>query len=66
MSVMPDKWITEKAENFGMIEPFIGHKSSKGVISFGLSSYGYDARVSNKFKIFTNGIKRISTISAEE
>lgn len=54
MAVMPDKWIREKAENFRMIEPFVDHKSSKGVISFGLSSYGYDARVDNKFKIFTN------------
>ncbi|MGL9717246.1 MAG: dCTP deaminase [Wolbachia sp.] len=54
MAVMPDKWIKEKAENFGMIEPFVDHKSSKGVISFGLSSYGYDARVDSKFKIFTN------------
>ncbi|WCR53745.1 MAG: dCTP deaminase [Wolbachia endosymbiont of Ctenocephalides orientis wCori] len=54
MAVMPDKWIREKAENCRMIEPFMDHKSSKGVISFGLSSYGYDARVDNKFKIFTN------------
>ncbi|MCV3769693.1 dCTP deaminase [Wolbachia endosymbiont of Dipetalonema caudispina] len=54
MTVMPDTWIKEKAENFAMIQPFIDHKSSKGVISFGLSSYGYDARVDNKFKIFTN------------
>jgi len=54
MAVMPDKWIREKAENSRMIEPFVNHKSSKGVVSFGLSSYGYDARVSNKFKIFTN------------
>lgn len=51
---MPDKWIREKARNSGMIEPFVDHKNSKGVISFGLSSYGYDARVDNKFKIFTN------------
>ncbi|WP_253299774.1 dCTP deaminase [Wolbachia endosymbiont of Chironomus riparius] len=54
MAVMPDKWIREKAEKLGMIEPFVGNKNSKGVISFGLSSYGYDARVNNKFKIFTN------------
>ncbi|MDN5248068.1 MAG: dCTP deaminase [Wolbachia endosymbiont of Tyrophagus putrescentiae] len=54
MAVMPDKWIREQAKNSGMIEPFIDYKNSKGVISFGLSSYGYDARVDNKFKIFTN------------
>ncbi|QKX01690.1 dCTP deaminase [Wolbachia endosymbiont of Cruorifilaria tuberocauda] len=54
MTVMPDKWIKEKAKNFGMIKPFVSYKSSKGIISFGLSSYGYDARIDNKFKIFTN------------
>lgn len=54
MSVMPDIWIRSKALESGMIDPFISSKISGGVISYGLSSYGYDARVSNKFKIFTN------------
>ncbi|WFW29861.1 MAG: dCTP deaminase [Wolbachia endosymbiont of Menacanthus eurysternus] len=54
MTVMPDKWIKKKVKNSRMIEPFVDRKNCKGVISFGLSSYGYDARVGNKFKIFTN------------
>ena len=54
MSIMSDKWIREKSLNEGMIEPFVDRQSNKGVISYGLSSYGYDARVSEDFKIFTN------------
>ena len=54
MSIMSDKWIREMARNEGMIEPFVDEQSKKGVISYGLSSYGYDARVSQEFKIFTN------------
>ena len=38
----------------GMIKPFVSKQVRKGKISFGLSSFGYDARVSNEFKIFTN------------
>ena len=37
-----------------MIKPFVDKQNRKGKVSFGLSSYGYDARVSNEFKIFTN------------
>mgnify|MGYP001331832685 CR=1 FL=1 len=54
MGVMPDKWIKEKSLNNKMIEPFEENLKKDGVLSYGLSSYGYDARVSNKFKIFTN------------
>ena len=54
MPVMPDKWIREMAVNHGMIEPFTEKLQREGVISYGLSSYGYDARVSREFKIFTN------------
>ena len=53
MTVLSDKWI-KKAAKKGMIKPFVGKQNRKGKISFGLSSYGYDARVSNEFKIFTN------------
>ena len=53
MSVLSDKWI-RKAAKKGMIKPFVSKQVRKGKISFGLSSYGYDARVSNEFKIFTN------------
>ncbi|SEH29828.1 dCTP deaminase [Magnetospirillum fulvum] len=54
MSVMPDSWIREQAHTKGMIEPFTEKLQRDGVISYGLSSYGYDARVSREFKIFTN------------
>ncbi len=54
MGVMPDTWIREKARSDGMIEPFVDRQNRDGAISFGLSSYGYDARVSPEFKIFTN------------
>lgn len=54
MSIMPDSWIREQAQKNKMIEPFVESQERKGVISYGVSSYGYDARVSNEFKIFTN------------
>ena len=53
MPVLSDKWIKKTAQK-GMIKPFVSKQIRKGKISFGLSSYGYDARVSNEFKIFTN------------
>ena len=54
MAVLSDKWIRKSALTKGMIKPFVSKQVRKGKISFGLSSYGYDARVSNEFKIFTN------------
>ena len=54
MTIMSDNWIKKKALEEGMIEPFVDGQKKEGTISFGLSSYGYDARVSNDFKIFTN------------
>jgi len=54
MSIMPDKWIREMALARSMIEPFVEKQTRQGVISYGLSSYGYDARVGRDFKIFTN------------
>lgn len=53
MSILPDTWIREQALK-GMIDPFVENQEKQGVISYGLSSYGYDARVSDEFKIFTN------------
>ena len=49
-----DRWIRQMALEHGMIEPFEERLISRGVISYGLSSYGYDIRVSNHFKVFTN------------
>ena len=54
MTVLSDKWIKRAAKQKGIIKPFVDKQVRKGKISFGLSSYGYDARVSNEFKIFTN------------
>ena len=54
MAILSDKWIRDKAQNEGMIEPFVEAQRREGVISYGLSSYGYDARVAPEFKIFTN------------
>ena len=55
MGLKSDRWIRERALKHGMIEPFCDYGAySNGVVSFGLSSYGYDVRVTNKFKIFTN------------
>ncbi len=54
MSIKPDHWIEKMATENGMIEPFERENISKSVISYGLSSYGYDLRVANEYKIFTN------------
>ncbi len=54
MAILSDKWIREQALNHGMIEPFVEAQRRDGCISYGLSSYGYDARVAPEFKIFTN------------
>ena len=54
MPVLSDKWIKKMVKEKDMIKPFVSKQTRKGKISFGLSSYGYDARVSNEFKIFTN------------
>jgi dCTP deaminase len=54
MGLKADSWIREKAIKEKMIEPFCEGLTTKGVVSYGLSSYGYDIRVSNEFKIFTN------------
>lgn len=54
MSIKPDHWIRKMALEKGMIEPFVDGQVREGVISYGLSSYGYDIRVTDEFKIFTN------------
>ncbi len=54
MPVMSDRWIRRMAQSHGMIDPFVEAQKRDGVISFGLSSYGYDARIADEFKVFTN------------
>ena len=54
MSIQSDKWIKKMVKEHGMISPFEQEQIRGNKISFGVSSYGYDARVSSEFKIFTN------------
>jgi dCTP deaminase len=54
VSILSDRQITHLARTTGMIRPFVKKQVRKGVISYGVSSYGYDIRVAREFKIFTN------------
>jgi dCTP deaminase len=54
MGLKPDHWIKKMALEQRMIEPFVDAQVRAGVISYGVSSYGYDIRVANEYKIFTN------------
>jgi dCTP deaminase len=54
MGIKNDRWIREMAKKHGMIEPFVENQVRDDVISYGVSSYGYDIRVTDEFKIFTN------------
>ena len=54
MAIKSDRWIREMAQTQDMINPFCEKQVRNGVISYGLSSYGYDLRVADEFKIFTN------------
>ena len=54
MSIQPDTWIKKMCKDHNMIEPFLDHQVSEGKISYGLSSMGYDVRISDEYRIFTN------------
>jgi dCTP deaminase len=54
MSIKSDRWIRRMAQEHDMINPYSEKQVSAGVISYGVSSYGYDLRVADEFKIFTN------------
>ena len=58
MSIKSDKWIIDQSENHQLISPFeatqIRELNGEKIVSYGVSSYGYDVRCSNEFKIFTN------------
>ena len=54
MSIMSDRWIRKMCIEHKMIDPFEDQQVRKGVISYGISSYGYDLRIADEFKIFTN------------
>jgi dCTP deaminase len=59
MSIQNDRWIIEMATTRGMIEPFEQSQVRDGVISYGVSSYGYDMRVASEFRIFTNVLNSV-------
>tara|TARA_Y100000389_G_C17431980_1_gene503221 strand:+ start:86 stop:640 length:555 start_codon:yes stop_codon:yes gene_type:complete len=54
MSIKSDKWIKKMSKDESMIKPFVESNIRQDVVSYGLSSYGYDIRVSDEYKIFTN------------
>lgn len=54
MAIKSDRWIRRMAREYGMIDPYNDRQVREGVISYGVSSYGYDLRVADEFKIFTN------------
>jgi dCTP deaminase len=54
MPIKSDRWIRQMALEHAMIDPFVDDQVRAGVVSFGLSSYGYDIRVADEFKVFTN------------
>src|SRR5258708_331997 len=54
MSVKSDRWIRQMAQEHEMISPFADDQVRDGVISYGVSSYGYDMRIADEFKVFTN------------
>jgi len=54
MSIKPDKWIVRMVKEHNMIDPFVDDQIKDNKVSYGLSSYGYDVRISDEFKIFTN------------
>src|SRR2546426_4816115 len=59
MSIKSDRWIRRMAHQHRMIEPFADAPARAGVISYGVSSYGYDMRVAPEFKIFTNALSAV-------
>ena len=62
MSIKPDHWIRKMALEHGMIEPFVDGQMRDGVISYGLSSYGYDIRIADEFRIFTPGLGDLTVV----
>lgn len=56
MAIKSDRWIRKMAAEHGMIDPFEEGQVGEGVISYGLSSYGYDMRVADEFRIFHNAL----------
>ena len=66
MGLKPDRWIRKMALEHDMISPFTDGQKRNGVISFGLSSYGYDIRVADEFKVFTPGMGNLTVVDPKD
>jgi len=66
MTIKSDRWIKQMALENAMIEPFEDRQVRQGVISYGVSSYGYDIRVADEFKIFTSATGELTVIDPKE
>lgn len=66
LSIKPDHWIRKMALEHGMIEPFVDRQVRDGVISYGLSSYGYDIRIADEFRIFTPGLGDLAVVDPKQ
>ena len=66
MSIKPDHWIRRMALEHRMIEPFVENQVREGVVSFGLSSYGYDIRVADEFRIFTPATGQLTVVDPKQ
>ena len=65
MTILSDKWIKKLSLEHGMISPFVDKQESKDKVSFGLSSFGYDVRVSDQFKVFTDVNSQIVDLNSQ-
>ena len=63
MAIKSDKWIKKMSSEHDMIAPFSDEQIKSGTISYGVSSYGYDIRVADEYKIFTNVNNSIIAVS---
>ena len=66
MTIKSDRWIKQMALENGMIEPFEDRQVRQNVISYGVSSYGYDIRVADEFKIFTSATGELTVIDPKD
>ena len=66
MGLKPDHWIRNMVLEHDMISPFTDGQKRNGVISFGLSSYGYDIRVADEFKVFTPGMGNLTVVDPKD
>ncbi|MBK8046085.1 MAG: dCTP deaminase [Anaerolineales bacterium] len=66
MSIQPDHWIRRMALTHRMIEPFVENQVREGVVSYGLSSYGYDIRVADEFRIFTPATGQLTVVDPKQ